>query len=318
MSKRISSELDHILDHKFPILDDGFVSAVDYMGGDSSIVNAARLTVKSAKKVHEDRGLIRYLMRHQHSTPFEFAQITIHMRIPMDAWRQAVRHRAFGINEYSTRYSEAIDACQKTPTDKWRLQSQGNRQGSSGLLPESKGKVLSHREEGFQKTARDIYQERLDLGVAKEQARKDLPLSTYTEAYIVADLRNLLHFLGLRMDSHAQIEIREYATVIGKEIVAKWCPMVWEAFNDYHPMRDATTFSRLELEIIKTLNKPSEIYAELPSDETAHRANNARTLAQSFGWLEMKADGTLKRNRERDECEDKLKELGLEVPWASK
>src|SRR5256885_15853499 len=151
----------------------------------------------------------------------------------MDAWRQWIRHRTANVNEYSTRYSVAIDAAQKTPPDKWRRQSSDNRQGSVGFLSRAEGEELTASETDLQTLARKTYETRLSAGVAREQARKDLPLSTYTEAYWKVDLHNLLHFLMLRMDPHAQLEIRSYANAIGNEIVSRWCPIAWEAFVDY-------------------------------------------------------------------------------------
>src|SRR5262249_31481210 len=149
---------------------------------------------------------------------------------PMDCWRQWIRHRTANVNEYSTRYSVAIDSAQRTPKDRWRLQSPVNKQGSSGFLPVEAGEKVSKREEELHKLSRKVYEERLSLGVAREQARKDLPLSTYTEAYWKIDLHNLFHFLSLRMDAHAQDEIRAYADIIGRQIVSRWCPDAWSAF----------------------------------------------------------------------------------------
>ena len=219
---------------KFPVLDDGFVCLVDVMGDDSSIVQAARVSYgDGTTKVNNDRGLIRYLMRHRHSTPFEMAELKFAVRVPMDCWRQWVRHRTANINEYSTRYSEAIDSASVTGASGWREQSKSNNQGSDGYLGPETGKMLSKREAELLSLSREVYNERLACGVAREQARKDLPLSTYTEAYWKVDLHNLLHFLSLRMDSHAQQEIRAYATTIGENIVKPLFPLVWEAFEDY-------------------------------------------------------------------------------------
>jgi len=293
------TRFDACAEHKFNVLDDGFVRLVETMGSDDAIVQAARISYGAGtKQVHEDRGLIRYLMRHRHSTPFEMCEIKLHVRVPMDCWRQWIRHRTANVNEYSTRYSEAIDAGQRTPPSEWRSQSGANRQGSGAYLDSDKGEHLSNREAELQKLSRQIYDERIELGVAREQARKDLPLSTYTEAYWKIDLHNLLHFLALRMDSHAQHEIRAYANIIGNEIVAKWCPLTWEAFVDYR--LESTNLSRLELEVIRKLN------LEGP--------NVAIEFAQSIGWLERSSDG-LKRNREREECESKLTQLALKTPW---
>ena len=191
-------ELDKILGVPFNVLNDGFVRVIDYMGSDSSIVQAARVSYgKGTKKLREDEGLIRYLVRHHHTSPLEMCEIKLHVRVPMDCWRQWIRHRTASINEYSTRYSLAIDAAQNTKPDAWRLQATSNRQGSEGFLELDKGKIFSAREHELQELARTVYNERIEAGLAREQARKDLPLSTYTEAYWKTDLHNLFHFLAL-------------------------------------------------------------------------------------------------------------------------
>jgi thymidylate synthase (FAD) len=292
--------LDKILGQPFRVLDDGFVRLLDYMGDDAAVVQAARISYGAGtKRVHEDRGLIRYLMRHLHTTPFEMCEVKLHVRVPMDAWRQWIRHRTANVNEYSTRYSVAIDAAQRTASHEWRRQSTVNRQGSSGNLPTDIGECLSAAERGLQGKAREVYEARVTAGVAREQARKDLPLSTYTEAYWKIDLHNLLHFLHLRMDEHAQREIRAYAIIIGEEIVAKWVPIVWEAFLDYR--RHAVHLSRIEAEIIGALN----------SKDPEH----ARNLATRYGLLNRRKDGSLIPNRERAELEAKLRIFGLTSPW---
>ena len=176
-------------------------------------------------------------------------EIKFHVRVPMDCWRQWIRHRTASVNEYSTRYSEAIDAVQTTKPDEWREQSSSNKQGSGAFLDTAVGGELSKEEAQRQTHAREVYRKRLKAKVAREQARKDLPLSTYTEAYWKIDLHNLLHFLSLRMDEHAQVEIRSYANVIGHEIVSRWCPLAWQAFLDYRI--EAQTFSRLEMDILR-------------------------------------------------------------------
>lgn len=234
MSESRAELLSRLQWHKFKVLDDGFVCLVDVMGEDSSVAQAARVSYgNGTRQVNDDRGLIRYLMRHRHTTPFEMCELKFLVRVPMDTWRQWVRHRTANINEYSTRYSEAIDSQQQTRDENWRLQTSSNRQGSDGYLDKNDGADLSHEEHHFHQMAKEVYQHRLSLGVAREQARKDLPLSTYTEAYWKIDLHNLLHFLALRMDSHAQQEIRDYATKIGTQIVQPLFPLVWEAFQDY-------------------------------------------------------------------------------------
>ncbi len=292
------SSLDRILGVPFKVLDDGFVRVIDYMGSDESIVQAARVSYgKGTKKVNEDRGLIRYLMRHHHSTPFEMCEIKLHVRVPMDCWRQWIRHRTANVNEYSTRYSIAIDAAQKTSPAEWRKQAAGNRQGSEDVVDEEVGAVLTQKESDFQKAARDLYEDRLSVGIAREQARKDLPLSTYTEAYWKIDLHNLLHFLALRMEAHAQFEIRSYANIIGHEIVKKWCPLTWEGFLDYR--MNAMTLSAIEAEIIAKI--------------TAGETKKAYNIAMQLGLISK--ENPEKKNRERDELTKKILRFNLPVPW---
>lgn len=300
VSRPVVEGIDQILGHAFPVLDDGFVRVVDYMGADGSIVQAARVSYgEGTKKVSEDRGLIRYLMRHRHSTPFEMCEIKFHVRVPMDCWRQWIRHRTANVNEYSTRYSIAIDASQTTRPDQWRQQAAENKQGSSGFASASLGEQLTASEKKLQDHARAVYEERLEAGIAREQARKDLPLSTYTEAYWKIDLHNLFHFLSLRMDMHAQEEIRLYADVIGREIVARWVPLAWEAFEDYR--LGGRFLTRLDREILQLV--------------ASGRSEAAVKRAEELGILKWGDKGP-KRNRERTELEAKLREFGLEVPWS--
>lgn len=283
---------------KFPVLDDGFVCLVDVMGNDQSVVQAARVSYgEGTKKVSDDRGLIRYLMRHRHTTPFEMAELKFLVRVPMDCWRQWIRHRMASTNEYSTRYSIAIDAAQTTPADQWRTQSGGNRQGSGDAVDPETGGRLSAEEADLQKHARDVYQRRIDAGVAREQARKDLPLSTYTEAYWKIDLHNLLHFLALRMDSHAQQEIRLYATTIGERILQPLFPIVWEAFCDYR--MGAIHLTRLDRCVIARLMERKIAQGGYPATEEDFLA------VQDPSWLGMS------RCRERDECRAKLIDLRI-------
>jgi len=313
------------------VLDDGHVLLVDVLGDEATIANAARVSYGAGtRKVSEDRHLIRYLLRQRHTSPFEMCEIILRIRVPMDAWKQWIRHRTASVNEYSTRYSEAINACQKTDEDHWRSQATDNKQGSKGLVthwaegftetlpagvfrPEttergqegawigkdyysSPGVYLSEREKEIQCLAREVYEERLRLGVAREQARKDLPLSNYTEAYWKLDLHNLLHFLSLRLDHHAQKEIRDYANAIA-EIVKVWVPNVWEAFEDYR--LQAVTFSRMEVAGLKHL---LEAYIAC-ADE--HRVENPRETALS----EILVASNLPEGREINDFLAKLEAL---------
>lgn len=283
---------------KFQVLNDGFVCLVDCMGDDSAVVQAARVSYgEGTKRVSDDRTLIRYLLRHRHTTPFEMVEIKFLVRVPMDCWRQWIRHRTASVNEYSTRYSVAIDSMQATPPEEWRTQAESNRQGSGAPLPADLGRQLTEDEHHFQLAARQVYQKRLEAGVAREQARKDLPLSTYTEAYWKIDLHNLLHFLALRMDSHAQQEIRDYATAIGEQIVRPLFPLVWEAFADYR--LGGMSLSRIEVAVLQRL-------ATRPRPESQASWREEDFLAvQDESWR------GLHRSRERDECRAKLQALGL-------
>lgn len=299
LTKNRSAELDSILGQPFKVLDDGFIRVIDYLGTDSSIVQAARVSYgKGTKKIFHDRSLIRYLMRHRHTSPFEMCEIKFHVRVPMDTWRQWIRHRTANVNEYSTRYSIAIDAAYKTDLDKWRLQAKNNRQGSSGFVDTESGKQLSDQEKNLHELSRKVYSERIDAGIAREQARKDLPLCTYTEAYWKIDLHNLLHFLGLRMDSTAQYEIRSYAEIIGEKILKKWCPLTWEAFLDYRI--NSLNFSENELKILKT---------------TIHKNyKEAESIADQLGWLPG-SKKCVKKDLECFEFEEKLRRLDIVIPW---
>ncbi len=274
------SQVSELRWHKFPVLNDGFVCLVDIMGDDQSVVQAARVSYgEGTRKVSDDRGLIRYLMRHRHSTPFEMAEIKLLVRVPMDCWRQWIRHRTANVNEYSTRYSLAIDAMQTTEPGAWRTQATQNRQGSGEPLSAEQGAKLTAAEAAFQEQARALYEERIASGVAREQARKDLPLSTYTEAYWKVDLHNLLHFLALRMDSHAQWEIREYAATIGHKIVQPLFPLVWEAFVDYR--LEGLFLSRLDRELI------ARLMTRLAAAGRAHASEEDFLAVQDPTWSDL-------------------------------
>lgn len=278
--------LQNILGDEFKCLDDGFVRLVDYMGSEESIVRAARVSYgKGTKSVSSDAALIRYLINHGHTTPLEMVEFTFHVRVPMDCWRQWIRTRTANVNEYSTRYSEAIDSRQTTSPHQWRLQSSSNKQGSEEGKIEwpadyadkteatydietgacmgfmkivdligSPEEYLTAREKALHEMADEVYKERLLFGIAREQARKDLPLSTYTEAYWKIDLHNLLKMLSLRLDSHAQFEIRSYFEIIG-EIIAEGFPNVWAAHCDSDFRMGAIRLLQREVEMIADIKE---------------------------------------------------------------
>jgi thymidylate synthase (FAD) len=292
--------LDALLGQPYPVLNDGFVRVVDYMGDDAAIVQAARTSyAKGTKAVSEDRALLRYLMRHEHWTPFEMCELKLHVRVPLFVWQQWLRHRMASINQESLRYSEATDAFFQVPDNEWRQQSTTNKQGSAGAFDIAVGSDLGQQQRVVQDVAWSEYEARLDRGVARELARVDLPVSLYTEAYWKVDLRNLFNFLRLRLDPHAQQEIRQYAEVIAGQFVALWVPHAWEAFVDYQ--KDSLTLSRLERWVMRALAQG--------------QAAEATQLAKAFGWLECREDGTVRAHRERGECELKLRRLGFAVPW---
>jgi len=244
--------LENILEKEYPCLDKGFVRLIDVMGSDDAIVQAARVSYGSGtKKVHEDRGLIRYLLRHQHTTPFEMVEFKFHIKLPIFVARQWIRHRTANVNEYSGRYSEMKDEFYVPELDQIRAQSTMNKQGrESEPFPEEAAREITQQMHALQTETYRQYQQLLDTGLAREVARINLPVSNYTEWYWKIDLHNLFHFLRLRLDSHAQYEIRVYSQAIA-EIVRHIVPVAWEAFEDYavHSVR----FSRLEVQALKRM-----------------------------------------------------------------
>lgn len=260
-----------LIDNYYRVLDDGFVGLKDFMGSDEDIERAARVSYGAGtRKVNETRGLLRYLMRHRHSTPTEMGEMVFHVRLPIYVVRQWHRHRTWSYNEYSGRYSEMIDSCEVVKANEWRTQSQTNKQGSGDYVDDNwpegftfknhcildengdyfaedmgvgPKEFLDSKQNYIIGAARQVYEYRLKLGVAKEQARKDLPVSNYTEMYAKADLKNLLGFLSLRCDSHAQLEIRQYANIMAG-FVKELFPLTFEAWYDYH--FQSVSFSRME------------------------------------------------------------------------
>ena len=241
---------DEFLDKEFKVLDHGFVRLVDYMGSDDAIVQAARVSYGTGtKKVSEDRGLIRYLMRHRHTTPFEMVEFKFHVKLPIFVARQWIRHRSANVNEYSGRYSIMKEEFYIPQPEDIRIQSEVNKQGRSAeeASPELKEQFISHLKE-TDKELYAKYQEFIEAGLARELARINLPLSLYTEWYWKIDLHNLFHFLSLRMDDHAQKEIKVYADVMATMVEAV-CPMAYEAFMDY--CINSNSFSGVEMNALK-------------------------------------------------------------------
>ena len=245
-TKRVTAlELEKILYEAIPVLDHGFIRVVDYMGDDTSIVQSARVSYgKGTKKVSTDSGLIKYLMRHWHSTPFEMCEIKYHVKLPIFIARQWIRHRTANVNEYSARYS-ILDKEFYLPEPKHlAAQSKSNRQGRGDIIEGDQAKqVLELLKNDAENTYNDyemMLNERYDgtiidekkVGLARELARMNLTLNTYTQWYWKIDLLNLMNFLRLRADDHAQYEIRAYADVM-LETVKKWVPITYEAFIDY-------------------------------------------------------------------------------------
>jgi len=245
-TKRVTaSELEKILYEAIPILDHGFVRVIDYMGDDTSIVQAARVSYgKGTKKVSTDSGLIKYLMRHWHSTPFEMCEIKYHIKLPIFIARQWIRHRTANVNEYSARYSILDKEFYLPAPEHLAVQSQNNRQGRGDVLEGDQAKKVLELLKGDAEQTYNNYEtmlnERYDgsiineggAGLARELARMNLTLNTYTQWYWKTDLLNLMNFLKLRADHHAQYEIRAYAGVM-LDTVKKWVPITYEAFMDY-------------------------------------------------------------------------------------
>lgn len=248
----MTEEVQALLGKEFRCLDKGFVRLIDVMGDDSAIVQAARVSYGSGtKKVHEDRGLIRYLMRHLHTTPFEMVEFKFHVKLPIFVARQWIRHRTANVNEYSGRYSEMKDEFYVPEPDQVRAQSAMNKQGRADTAFDAdQAEKIRTSMQQTQDMLYGQYQELLSTDLAREIARINLPVSNYTEWYWKTDLHNLFHFLRLRIDPHAQYEIRVFGEAMA-EIVKAAVPLAYEAFEDY--ILHARRFSRLELEALRSM-----------------------------------------------------------------
>jgi len=272
-TKRVTApDLEAILYEAIPVLDHGFIRVVDYMGDDSSVVQAARVSYgKGTKKVSTDAGLIKYLMRHWHSTPFEMCEIKYHVKLPIFIARQWIRHRTANVNEYSARYS-ILDKEFYLPTpEHLAAQSKNNRQGRGDILKGDQAKqvldLLKKDAEQTYKNYEEMLNERYDgsvidekrSGLARELARMNLTLNTYTQWYWKTDLLNLMNFLRLRADDHAQYEIRAYATAM-LDTLKKWVPTTYEAFMDYRV--GGTEVSAKGKSIIQKLIKGEKVSIE--------------------------------------------------------
>ena len=307
-------------------LDKGFVRLVDSMGGDDAIVQAARVSYgKGTSKVSQDRGLIRYLMRHRHTTPFEMVEFKFHCKMPIFVARQWVRHRTANINEYSLRYSEARDEFYYPESKHIQFQSALNKQGRSGNVPKQlTDKVMKYFKEISERSF-DMYKEMNEAGLARELIRAILPVNLYTEWYWKNDLHNLLHFIGLRSDSHAQHEIRVYSDAMAKA-VKKVAPFAWEAYQGY--VVSGLRFSRIEQSLLEQ-RLPDRVIDDVLEDVayqiTATLHNNKRRedadlflLYQKQGGIDSEDDFKLKWSsgeieignvRELREFKTKLKRL---------
>lgn len=272
---------ENLIGKEIKCLDHGFVRLVDVMGDDGSIVQAARVSYGAGTKtVNEDRGLIRYLMRHKHTTPFEMVEFKFHIKLPIFIARQWIRHRTANVNEYSGRYSIMKDDFYLPDVDQIRPQSENNKQGRSDeTFSEEKANAIREKLGSVQKELYTEYESLLGEELARELARINLPLSNYTEWYWKIDLHNLFHFLRLRIDSHAQYEIRVYGEAMA-EIVKEIVPHAWQAFEDYS--LNSANFSKPELNAMKKLLQGQKV-EDLDLDEIG-------LSKREFGEFQLKLD----------------------------
>jgi len=283
----LRSEINFENDSNYtPILDHGFVGLVDSMGSDSAVVQAARVSYGAGtKQVNDDRNLIRYLMRHKHTTPFEMCEVKFHLKMPIFVMRQLVRHRTASINEYSARYSVMTDEFYIPELEQIQKQSTTNKQGRE----ESEWFFNDKREvqHAFQRSFHNAYKEytsllgKEDNGLARELARSVLPVGGYTELYWKANLKNFLHMIKLRSDPHAQWEIQELANAMYNLVKDKF-PQVCEAFEDYE--QNAVTASRMEVDLLQALISKDK-WNNLLED---HRTEDAIALKFNMGKREIR------------------------------
>ncbi len=265
-------ELEAVLYKPIEVLDHGFIRVIDYMGDDSSIVQSARVSYgKGTKKISNDKGLIKYLMRHRHSTPFEMCEIKFHIKLPIFIARQWIRHRTANVNEYSARYSILDKEFYIPSAENLAAQSAINNQGRGDALTDDEAsnviqilkkdaeQTYSNYETLLNESSEGNIIDESKSGIARELARMNLTLNTYTQWYWKIDLNNLLHFLALRADDHAQYEIRVYADAM-LDIVKKWVPLTYDAFEDYRI--GGTELSAKEVNLMRKLLKGEKVSFE--------------------------------------------------------
>lgn len=290
-----SEYMDGILGHAFPVLDHGHIRIIDYYGDDDAIAEAARVSYqKGTKKLRDNEGLVRYLLSHNHSTPFEMASIKLHIRLPIQVMRQHIRHRVWGTTEASARYSVLPKEFYIPEPENLAPQSKSNRQGreDDGTYTDEVREEIRDRIRTASEDCYEYYEELMDKhDLSRELARSVLPVNIYTEAYQVVNLKNLLDYLSLRTDSHAQYEIRVYAEKIA-EIVEGWVPATYKAWVDYK--RDAVSLSRMEKTLLQRILKrhlPDHFRLgpeDFPSDMTIREA---RDFVAKFPALDLKDFG---------------------------
>jgi thymidylate synthase (FAD) len=277
--RSISPGAEEILGRYFPVLDHGFVALVDYMGTDVDIERAARVSYGFGTRKHsQTRGLVRYLRRHQHTTPSEMVELKFHCSMPIFVARQWIRHRTANVNEMSGRYSLLPMLFYQPPAEQMQAQSAGNNQGRGGGALDDTLRAEAFRRWQAQRTAAVATYEWLNgHEVAREIARIDLPLSTYTQWYWKIDLHNLLHFLTLRVDPHAQWEIREYGRVMAG-MLKRVAPLSYEAWIDYDLC--SARLSRMELDVLRGLVQPTEAGLVAPGATSSREEMEARGLGR--------------------------------------
>ena len=287
----VSEGLEAILYKPLPVLDHGFIRVVDYMGDDGAVVQAARVSYgRGTKKVNEDRGLINYLLRHWHTTPFEMAEIKLHVKLPIFVARQWIRHRMANVNEYSARYSVMDREFYIPAPEHLAAQSSANRQGRGTviegdeaaavleMLREDASRNYDHYAEMLNDPTEDGFREDR-LGLARELARMNLTLNFYTQWYWKTDLHNFMNFLRLRADPHAQYEIRAYADVM-IDILARWVPLVHEAFVEHR--MGAVQLSATALKVVRRMIAGERV-------EQANSGLSKREWAELLAALELKS-----------------------------